>query len=229
MTSESLDQIATALCQMQGELSPAIKDSENPHLRNKYADLASCWDACRPLLPKYGLSIVQVGESVDGIHYLRTILLHKSGQFLSGTVPLIVGDAKGLNPMQALGSAFSYARRYGLAAIAGLTAEDDDGAGAGHPARRPATAMPSQARPAPTDGRDRPVPVAAPAGNGNGQQYGPPRSGKGLFAWSREHDAVAAVNAWGKANGLPSKMVEWTAEDAVACYEALTAREAGED
>lgn len=140
-----------ALSGVQAELVPAKKDAKNPHLGNKYADLASCWEALQDVLPKHGLAVTQTGENIDGHCWLRTTLGHTSGETLSGLVPVVYGDAKGLNIMQAFGSAWTYARRYGLAAICGLTAEDDDGSGAGTPpSRGPAPATPPTTRPAAT-------------------------------------------------------------------------------
>lgn len=146
--SEQIDQLASALAKAQAELLPAMKDAANPHLKSKYADLASCWEAIKACLPRHGLAVVQGGCVVDGRDMLRTTLVHASGQWMAGLTPLLIGDAKGLNPMQALGSAWTYSRRYGLAAVVGLTAEDDDGAGAGHPPARQA---------------ERPSPPPAPA------------------------------------------------------------------
>lgn len=131
--SEAKSGIWQALAEAQAELVPAKKDATNPHLGNKYADLASCWEALQDVLPKHGLAVTQIGENMDGHCWLRTTLGHVSGETLTGIVPVVYGDAKGLNIMQAFGSAWTYARRYGLAAICGLTAEDDDAAGAGHP------------------------------------------------------------------------------------------------
>jgi hypothetical protein len=134
--SESIGKLAAALARAQAELRPAIKDTQNPHLKNRYADLASCWDACREVLPKNGLAVIQGGTMGEDGPMLSTMLVHESGEWVEGFTPLIYGDAKGLNPMQALGSAWSYAQRYGLRGVTGLTAEDDDGQGAGHPPKR---------------------------------------------------------------------------------------------
>ena len=119
------NELHAALAAAQKELEPAPKDSTNPHFRSRYADLSSCWEAAQKVLSKNGLSISQVGESVGEGWALRTTLHHISGESLSGLIPLLFEAGRG-NPMQALGSAITYARRYGLAAIIGLTAEDDD-------------------------------------------------------------------------------------------------------
>jgi hypothetical protein len=85
------------------------------------------------------------GESDHG-PVLRTTLLHKSGQWIASEVPLMVGEK---STMQTLGSAITYARRYGLAAMVGVVAdEDDDGNAASkelapaRQSRKPPTADP---------------------------------------------------------------------------------------
>lgn len=49
--------------------------------------------------------------------------MHRSGQWISGTavVPIAKQDAQGY------GATLTYARRYGLAALLGITQDDDDG------------------------------------------------------------------------------------------------------
>jgi hypothetical protein len=90
-------------------------------------------------------------------------LLHESGEWVSGCVPLIFGDEKGLKPMQSFGSAWTYARRYGLAAAVGVIAEDDDGHSAGYPRAREESPAFQPHRPAatPPDFTPEPAPPAA--------------------------------------------------------------------
>ena len=128
--SEQLDQLATALNKAQAVIPGAKKDSQNPHFRSTFADLASVWGACREALTNEGLSVAQMFEPApDGHLMLRTTLLHSSGQWLSGVclMPLPKADPQGY------GSAATYARRYGLAAMVGVVPEDDDGNAASSP------------------------------------------------------------------------------------------------
>lgn len=121
--SDSINDLAAALATAQGKIRNAGKDRENPHYRSKYADLASCWDACREPLAAHGLAIVQLPALMDGAVSVETLLTHASGQWVSSTliVPLSKSDAQGV------GSALTYARRYGLCAMVGIApAEDDD-------------------------------------------------------------------------------------------------------
>ena len=56
--SESIDQLAAALVAAQAEMGHAKKESENPHFRSRYADLASVRDAVAEP-SHHGLGVVQ--------------------------------------------------------------------------------------------------------------------------------------------------------------------------
>ena len=116
--------IATALAKAQANMGKALKQANNPHFRSKYADLGNVMDACLPALNEAGIALIQpTGEDEHG-RYVETILIHgESGEQLTCRVPLIVSK----NDMQGYGSAVTYARRYGLMAMAGIAPEDDDG------------------------------------------------------------------------------------------------------
>lgn len=124
-TSEQINEIATALAKAQGEITGALKDSANPFFKSKYADLASCWDACRGPLSANGLAVVQIpGISEDATRMvLETRLMHSSGQWISSLLPIHPKDES----PQAMGSALTYARRYALTAMVGVAQVDDDG------------------------------------------------------------------------------------------------------
>lgn len=136
--SESLDQIATALAIAQGEIENASKNSNNPHFRSKYADLAEILNTVRPVFAKHGIAVVQSPSYADGIVSVTTTMMHKSGQYLSDTC---YAPATKLDP-QGVGSAITYLRRYSLAAFAGIAQEDDDGNAA---SQRPAAPKPDTA------------------------------------------------------------------------------------
>lgn len=116
--------IATALASAQINMGKALKQANNPHFRSKYADLGSVMDACLPALNEHGIAVIQPTGEDDTGRFVETIMIHgESGEQLSCRVPLIVGK----NDMQGYGSAVTYARRYGLMAMAGIAPEDDDG------------------------------------------------------------------------------------------------------
>jgi hypothetical protein len=122
--SDDIKELALALSKTQSILKGALKDSNNPFFKSKYADLASVWEACREPLAANGLSVVQMpcNDTPDSVA-LETILMHTSGQWISSvfSMPVSKHDA------QAVGSAITYARRYALAAVVGIAPEDDDG------------------------------------------------------------------------------------------------------
>ena len=122
-TSEQINEVASALAKAQAAMKPAIKDSENPHFRSKYADLAAVWEAWHAVGPPNGIATVQDVTTEERGVAVSTRLLHTSGQWLEFgplTVPLAKFDAHGV------GSATSYAKRYGLSAAVGVVAEEDD-------------------------------------------------------------------------------------------------------
>lgn len=126
--SESLKAIAPAIIKMQGEVRAAIKGSENTFFKASYADLEACWEAVKPALQANGLAVVQTAGFIPVAGpSLVTTLLHISGEYITGEQPLCAKSD--VNP-QDLGSAMTYARRYGLASITGLIQVDDDGEGA---------------------------------------------------------------------------------------------------
>lgn len=138
-TSESINEVAKALCDVQANLKPARFNSTNPFFKSKYADLNSVFDSCRSLMADHGLSITQFPgtapmESGPAVS-LTTRLMHESGQWLEDTMVIPLSKATA----QDYGSALTYARRYAISAIIGIVAdEDDDGNQAQPPDRKKA-------------------------------------------------------------------------------------------
>jgi hypothetical protein len=123
MEGETLRELAKALAKAQSEIKAAKMDSTNPFFKSKNADLSSVWESCRGPLTKNGLSIIQRPDATDGNTIsLTTIILHESGEFISGT--LVMKPVK--NDPQGLGSCLTYARRYALASMVGICSEEDD-------------------------------------------------------------------------------------------------------
>jgi hypothetical protein len=118
-----MKELMTALVAAQAEMENASKDSNNPFFKSKYADLNSVMGAVKPAFAKHGLGFVQICHDAEDAAKVETMIIHVSGQTLSCgavSVPVSKGDAQGY------GSALTYARRYSLAAAAGVGAEDDD-------------------------------------------------------------------------------------------------------
>ncbi len=146
ITSNDINELATALAKAQGEMAGAAKDTNNPFFNHKYADLASVKDAIRKPFAAHGLSVVQFpqtsyqgapesyewtakrsGEVRYGVRVFCVVsvvtrLMHSSGQWVEDTVSTMLPNG---DP-QSVGSAISYLRRYALQSVAGVAAEDDD-------------------------------------------------------------------------------------------------------
>lgn len=121
--SAKLDQIAPALVAAQKRLKNPEKNSVNPHFKNRYADLGASMDAAKDAFNAENISLIQTfAPAPYGSVGVTTLAVHKSGQYVGGTVhvPLERDNAQGV------GSAATYARRYGVQAITGMVAEDDD-------------------------------------------------------------------------------------------------------
>lgn len=121
-SSESINELATALCKAQGEMGGAVKDSANPFFKSSYADLTSVIKAIKQPFADNGLSYTQFPISNEDGVGVSTRLMHISGQWLEMdyTLPTVKKDP------QAAGSAITYARRYALQSIAGIPTADDD-------------------------------------------------------------------------------------------------------
>lgn len=107
----------------QKEIGAAKKGAINPFFKSKYADLGSVMEACKEKLNKQGIVVLQpIITNQNGV-CVETILLHESGEYISGKMQIVCKEAN--NP-QAQGSAITYARRYGLQSMVFIPGEDDD-------------------------------------------------------------------------------------------------------
>jgi len=145
----------------QKGFGPALKSSQNPHFKSRYADLSACVEAVVEALNANGIALTQHTHQTDGGVCVETILLHESGEELSFG-KLFVPSSK--NDAQGYGSALTYARRYSLMAACGLAPEDDDGNAASASApRTPLKFGYTSAKPAPRMTDEAPKAKAKPA------------------------------------------------------------------
>lgn len=121
--SESIKNIAKALSQFQSEIKNPANTANNPFFKSKYAPLPDILNDVRPLLYACGLSVIQ-SPGGDGSNIsITTLLMHESGEWIE-TDPLILKADKAT--AQGAGSAITYARRYAIASVLGISSEDDD-------------------------------------------------------------------------------------------------------
>ena len=127
--SESITKLTAALVAVQEHIQPVAKDRVNTHFKNSYATLDAIMESVRAPLASVGLAIVQGGGApVSNINGdvvavgVETMLVHASGEYVSSVITLPLAQAS----PQAVGSAVTYGRRYGVAALLALTTEEDD-------------------------------------------------------------------------------------------------------
>jgi hypothetical protein len=125
--SENISELIQSLVKFNAEFQKAglKKDAKNEHLRNKYLSLDNILHTIRPILSANNLAIVQAlaGE------YLVTALYHVSGQYIQSEMPFSpMSGNKGTNALQELGGGITYAKRYALSAMLGISVDIDDDA-----------------------------------------------------------------------------------------------------
>jgi hypothetical protein len=142
--SAEIQHIAAALLAFQAEATGVVKDSKNPHFKNRYASLEAVVDEARPVLQRVGISWMQAPGTINGGNIgMTTLLMHAaSGQWISSDMEIPLGK----QDPQGAGSALTYAQRYALMATLGLPPVDDDAESA-----MPRNPAPSQARVTPAN------------------------------------------------------------------------------
>jgi hypothetical protein len=125
--SDNISELIQSLVKFNAEFQKAglKKDAKNEHLRNKYLSLDNILHTIRPILSANNLAIVQAlaGE------YLVTALYHVSGQYIQSEMPFSpMSGNKGTNALQELGGGITYAKRYALSAMLGISVDIDDDA-----------------------------------------------------------------------------------------------------
>ncbi len=120
--SNELKQLAGALSKAQSEMSGAKKSAKNPFFKSNYANLEEVINCIKDPFANHGLSFLQFPVSADGFAGVETTIMHESGEWVSNEFMLKCAK----NDPQGMGSAITYARRYGLQSAVGLPSEDDD-------------------------------------------------------------------------------------------------------
>ena len=127
--SENTGALAAALAKVQSEL-PTLERDRTVTVQQKsggnysysYVTLATLTEQVMPLLAKNGLAFTAFPAlGGDGKMSLRYHLLHESGEKLTGEFPI-----SGEGGIQMIGGRITYSRRYCLAAVVGIAADEDD-------------------------------------------------------------------------------------------------------
>lgn len=122
--SETLTEFSKAFAKTQQEMKQPLKDANNPFFKSKYVPLENVVEAITESASKNGLSFTQFPSSdVDGNVTVGTLVMHSSGEWIEYD-PIRMKPVK--NDPQSIGSAITYAKRYALSAIFGITSDPDD-------------------------------------------------------------------------------------------------------
>lgn len=118
--------IYEALLEAQKKIGSAKKTTSNPYYNSKYADYSSIMQSVKKEMLEEGILIAQSltrnSEYDEMVILTELILVNDPIQRISDTTPVILREKN--NP-QALGSAITYARRYGLQTLACIETEND--------------------------------------------------------------------------------------------------------
>lgn len=122
--SETLTEFSKAFAKTQQEMKQPLKDANNPFFKSKYVPLENVVEAITESASKNGLSFTQFPSSdEDGNVTVGTLVMHSSGEWIEYD-PIKIKPVK--NDPQSIGSAITYAKRYALSAIFGITSDQDD-------------------------------------------------------------------------------------------------------
>ena len=136
-SSESIASLATALAKAQIELvnpekslvaSVSTKWSGETQRSFRYAPLSSGLDIVRRVLGAHEIATLQSTtiDAATGTIKLTTTLAHSSGEWIGSDWP-VCSIADTATPRR-MGAALTYARRYALFTLVGITGEDDQDA-----------------------------------------------------------------------------------------------------
>ena len=122
--SESIVKLSKSLVETQKELKQPLKDAKNPFFKSEYVPLENVAEAITQTATKSGLAFSQYATTTEtGNVSVGTIVFHESGEFIE--FPPLILKPENTKP-QSIGSAITYAKRYALSAIFGITSDKDD-------------------------------------------------------------------------------------------------------
>ena len=123
-TAETIINLSKALVETQKELKQPLKDAKNPFFKSEYVPLENVAEAITESATKHGLAFSQYATTTEtGNVSVGTIVFHESGEFIE--FPPLILKPENTKP-QSIGSAITYAKRYSLSAVFGITSDKDD-------------------------------------------------------------------------------------------------------
>lgn len=137
-------ELFAALVEAGKGFGDAVKDRQNPQLKNNYATIGSIFDAVEGPLAKQGLRIIQTAGETSGppgqqAVTVTTQIIHRSGQWIRSTSSCAIPTRtptrndptpdrtlppQGINEPQAYGIAVTYLRRYAVLSMMCIAQEE---------------------------------------------------------------------------------------------------------
>lgn len=129
LQSEQINELVKALALAQTTLTAPTKNRKvvvksrktGVEFSYSYMTLDELIEHVRKPLTDNGLWFIQAVANTDGKYGLHTKLVHSSGQWIMSETPILVES----KDPQEFGGAITYMRRYSLAALLGVAADDD--------------------------------------------------------------------------------------------------------
>ena len=138
LMSESTANLFGALIKARADIETVVKDKAG--FGYNYATLDNVINMLKTVLPKHDLGYAQFPETIDGKDGVTTIIIHKSGEYMSARYEMDATPMKGTNMTQQKGASITYTRRYALCSVFGIpTEEDTDGRVSGDNGFKPMT------------------------------------------------------------------------------------------
>lgn len=120
--SDAINELADAMSKAQGEYLPLFYNKTNPYERWEYNDLNAILKAVRPALTKYGVFFTQSPYVDDsGATIVHTILIHKSGQWISSKVRVVPSK----NNQHETDSVLTFQKRSSACSLLGIAGDND--------------------------------------------------------------------------------------------------------
>lgn len=122
--SESIQNLSNAMAEFQKKIKQPLKDANNPFFKSQYVPLENVVEAITETGSQLGLSFMQFASSDEtGSIEVATLVMHSTGEYIEFPPVRMKPES---NKPQAVGSAITYAKRYALSAIFGITSDKDD-------------------------------------------------------------------------------------------------------
>ncbi len=120
-TSDATDKLELAICKMQNDFKPLIKDKVNPFFKSTYATLDAVLEATKDARHKHLVTVTQWPHRLqDGTEVLTTRVAH-AGQWMQATMTLFISK----HDSQGAASACTLTKRTAFTAAVGIAAEED--------------------------------------------------------------------------------------------------------